>query len=92
MPNQQSWILCWIFSVVFPSLVPKHIIFNIKVVITDGDPQDLMQTDNAIESCIPNAKRERYGWHIVAQGIDKHVDAIFPHIPTNLINRHKKII
>ena len=30
MPNQQSWIFWWIFSVVFPSLVPKHLL-NIKV-------------------------------------------------------------
>ena len=43
MPNQQSWMFRWIFSVVFPRLIPKHILTNIRVVITDGDPQEFSQ-------------------------------------------------
>ena len=34
MPNQQSWMFRWIFSVVFPRLIPKHILCNVRVVIT----------------------------------------------------------
>ena len=26
MPNQQSWMFHWIFSVVFPRLLPKHVL------------------------------------------------------------------
>ena len=57
MPNQQSWMFRWIFSVVFPSLIPKHILSSIKVVITDGDPQEFLQIDNAIGNVLPNARR-----------------------------------
>ena len=41
MPNQQSWMFRWVFSVVFPRLIPKHILQNIKIVITDGDLKNL---------------------------------------------------
>ena len=65
MPNQQSWMFRWVFSVVFPRLLPKHILSKIRIVITDGDPQEYSQVDNAIESVIPNAKRVQCGWHII---------------------------
>ena len=50
MPNQQSWMFRWVFSVVFPRLIPKHILTKVRIVITDGDPQEFSQVDNAIES------------------------------------------
>ena len=53
MLNQQSWMFRRIFSVVFPRLIPKHILHNVKVVITDGDPQEFPQVDNAMENIIP---------------------------------------
>ena len=40
MPNQQAWMFRWILSVVFPRLLPKHILSNIKIIISDGDPQE----------------------------------------------------
>ena len=54
--NQQSWMFRWVFSVVFPRLIPKHVLSKVRTVITDGDPQDFSQVDYAIESVIPNAK------------------------------------
>ena len=92
MPNQQSWMFRWVFSVVFPRLIPKHILHNVKVVITDGDPQEFLQVDNAMENVIPNAKRVRCGWHIVHQGFDRHVDTTFPYISSTVVDDHKKII
>ena len=92
MPNQQSWMFRWIFSVVFPRLIPRHILQKIRIVITDGDPQEFSQIDNAIQTVIQNAKRIRCGWHIVHQGFERHVDTTFPDIPTNVINQHKKIL
>ena len=50
MPNQQSWMFIWVFSVVSPRLFPKHILTKVRIVITDGDPQEFSQVDNAIES------------------------------------------
>ena len=61
MPNQQSWVFRWIFFIVFPSLIPKHILANIKIIITDDDSQEFTQIDNVIKSVIPNAKRVRCG-------------------------------
>ena len=92
MPNQQSWMFRWVFSVVFPRLIPKHILQNIKIVITDGDPQEFLQVDNAIENIIPNAKRVRCGWHLVHQGFDRYVDTTFPDISITVIDSYKKII
>ena len=90
MPNQQSWMFRWIFSVVFPRLIPRHILQKIWIVITDGDPQEFSQIDNAIQTVLRNAKRISCGWHIVHQGFERHVDTTFPDIPTNVVNLHKK--
>ena len=92
MPNQQSWMFRWIFSAVFPRLIPKHILSNVQIVIIDGDPQGFSQIDNAIQTVIPNATRIRCGWHIVHQGFDRHVDTTFPSTPADVLNEHKKII
>ena len=92
MPNQQSWMFWWIFSVVYPRLIPKHILCDIKVIITNGDPQKFSQIDNAILNVIPNAKRLRCGWHIVSQGFEKNVDTTFSDLPTTVIDENKKIV
>ena len=82
----------WVFSVVFPCLIPKHILQNIKIVITDGDPQEFLQIDNAIENVIPNAKRIRCGWHIVHQGFARYVGTAFLDICSAIVDNHKKMI
>ena len=86
MPNQQSWMCRWVFSVVFPRLILKHILHNIIVVITDGDPQEFLQVDYLMENAIPNAKRVRCGWHIVHQGFYRHVDTTFPYISSTVVD------
>ena len=77
---------------VFPRLLPKHILHKIKIVITDGDPQEFSQIDNAIQTVIPNARRIRCGWHIVHQGFDRYVDTTFPYISSEVVNKHKKVL
>ena len=91
MTNQQSWMFRWIFSVVFPRLIPKHILTSIQIVVTDRNPQEFSQIDNAIQTVIQNAKRIRCGWHIVHQGFDRHVDTTFPSIPSEVLNEHRKL-
>ena len=34
MPNHQSWMFRWVFSVVFPRLIPKHVLSKVIIVIT----------------------------------------------------------
>ena len=92
MPNQQSWMFRWVFSVIFPRLIPKHILQNIKIVITDRDPQEFTQIDNAIQNVIPNAKRVRCGWHIITQGFERHVNTTFPDIAASVVEKYKKRI
>ena len=80
----------WVFSVAFSRLIPKRILQNIKVVITDGDAQEFTQVDNAIENVIPNAERVRCGWHIVHQGFDRYMDTTFPMFQAQQLINTKK--
>ena len=88
MPNQQSWMFRWILSVVFSRLIPKHVLCNTKIVITDGDPQEYIQIDNVIQNIIPNTKRIWCGWHIISQGFDKHVNTTSPDIPSSTVEKY----
>ena len=65
---------------------------KIQIVITDRDPQEFSQVDNAIGNVTPNAKRVRCGWHIVHQGFDHYVDTTFPDISSTVVDDHKQII
>ena len=78
--------------VFFLRLIPKHILENIKVVITDDDPQEFLQDDNAIKNIIPNAKRIRCAWHIVHQCFNRDVDTTFPDISSIIVDDHRKVI
>ena len=49
------------------------------MVITDGDPQELSQIDNAIVNIIFNAKRFSFG-------------TTFPDLPSSVVDENKKII
>ena len=82
----------WVFSILFPRLLPKHVLQNIKIVITDGDPQEFTHIDNAKQNIIPNTKKVRYEWHIITQGFERHVDTTFPDIAASVVEKHKKRI
>ena len=74
MPNQQSWMFRWIFSVVMPSLISKKLLEKVCIIISDGDSQFFTQIDNAIRPYFKNAKRIRCGWHLIHKGWERHVD------------------
>jgi len=46
---------------------------QIRVMITDGDAQEIQQLDNAINLFLPHVLRVRCGWHLVHQGLNIHV-------------------
>ena len=56
MPNQQTWMFRWIFSVVMPSLINKKLLEKIRIIISDGDTQFFSQRDNAIQPYFKNAR------------------------------------
>ena len=74
MPNQQSWMSRWIFSVVMPSLIKKKMLEKVCIIISDGDSQFFSQIDNAISPYFKNVKRVRCGWHLIHKGWERHVD------------------
>jgi len=46
-PNQRIWTFHWIFETVFPALLGQDIKCT-KMIITDGDSQEITQLDNDI--------------------------------------------
>ena len=64
IPNEQSWVFHWIFSVVFPRMFNLNTLNRIKLIISDGDNQETRQIDDC---------RARCGWHIVEMGWTKHI-------------------
>ena len=55
MPNQQSWMFRWIFSVAMPSLINKKLLEKVHMIISDGDSQFFSEIDNAIRPYFKNA-------------------------------------
>ena len=73
-------------------MIPVHILSKIKIIFSDGDPQEYSQIDNAIYKFLPFAKRDRCGWHIIAKGFEKYVQSSFPGIPKKVANEQLKLI
>ena len=66
LPHEKTWIFRWLFCVVLPQLFGKPTVDQIKIIISDGDSQEIQQLDNAISLFLPNILRVRCGWHIVS--------------------------
>ena len=41
--NDSNGMFQWVFIVVFPRLILKHILSKVQIDITDGDPQELQK-------------------------------------------------
>jgi hypothetical protein len=65
LPNEQSWSYKWFFQTVLPALLGKDVLKRIKIIVTDGDPQEISQLDDAIASFFPEAYGIRCSWHII---------------------------
>jgi len=71
LPNQRMWTFHWVFQTVFPALLGQDI-KRTKMIITDGDSQEITQLDNAILRFFPQVFRQRCGWHLITRGWDRH--------------------
>ena len=78
LPNQQNWVFRWIFSVVLPQVFGADVLHHIKVIISDGDANEMSQIDSAISMYMPHVYRVRCGWHIVDRGWEKHIVSGYP--------------
>ena len=67
-PNERSWLFRWLFQEALPVLLGTQTLRLVKLVMTDGDSQEMAQVDYAIATYLVNAVRSRCGWHLVHQG------------------------
>ena len=60
------------FCSVVASLYGSDVTSRIRVIITDGDSQEIQQLTVALDMVFPNAIRVRCGWHIIDRGLLKN--------------------
>ena len=72
LPNEQLWVFNWIFTQVLPKMFDS-IMQDVKLIISDGDSQEMAAIDNAISMHYPKARRARCGWHIIDRGWHNHM-------------------
>ena len=67
-PNERSWFFRWLFQEAVPTLLGPQSLNAVKLIMTDGDSQEMSQVDYAISTYFINAVRSRCGWHLVDRG------------------------
>ena len=50
LPSEQAWAFQWLFNSVFPQLLGKKALSDVKIMVTDGDAQETSQLDYAIKN------------------------------------------
>ena len=75
LPNEQAWLYKWLFQTVFPALLGKDVLSKVKIIVTDGDSQEIQQLDAAIVLYFKNAFRIRCSWHIIDRGWERYLSA-----------------
>ena len=65
LPSEQAWAFQWLFNTVFPQLLGKKTLSDVKLMVTDGDAQETSQLDYAIKRHFPQVYRQRCVWHVV---------------------------
>ena len=74
LANEQAWSFKWLFQSVFPVLLGQRYLNDVKIVLGDGDPQQISQLEDAIDKHFTNVYRTRCSWHIIDRGWTKKVD------------------
>ena len=65
LSSEQAWAFQWLFNTVFPQLLGKKTLSDVKLMVTDGDAQETSQLDYAIKRHFPQVYRQRCVWHVV---------------------------
>ena len=78
LPSEQAWAFQWLFNSVFPQLLGKKALSDVKIMITDGDAQETSQLDYAIKKHFPKVYRQRCSWHIIDRSWKKKLNASLP--------------
>ena len=72
LPNQKRGSFRWVFHHVLPTLIPKEILSDIKMIMADNDPHQGAEIKSAIEKFMRNAIFYKCGWHMAEQGWKRH--------------------
>ena len=67
-PNERSWFFRWLFQEALHVLLGIQSLHSVKLIMTDGDFQEMSQVDFAISTYFVSAVCTRCGWHLVDQG------------------------
>ena len=76
LPHEKTWVFRWLFCVVLPNMFGKPTVNKIRIIISDGDSQEIQQSDNEIAMFLPKILRFRCGWHIVFMGWKAHIPTV----------------
>ena len=68
-PNERSWFFRCLFQEAVPTLLlGPQLLHAVKLIMTDGDSQEMAHVDYAISTFFINAVRSQCGWHLVDCG------------------------
>ncbi len=48
-PNERTWLFCWFFQEALPMLLARETLQLVKLIMTDGDAQEMAQVDYAVD-------------------------------------------
>jgi hypothetical protein len=65
---ENYWFFCWLFQEALPVLLGAQSLHSVKLILTDGDSQEMSQVDFAFSTYFVNAGGTQCGWHLVDQG------------------------
>jgi MULE transposase domain/SWIM zinc finger len=73
LPNECTWIFRWILMDVLLAMLGTEHLARVKMIITDGDTQEMTMVDSLIKERFPNIIRQRCDWHLITRGFERNV-------------------
>ena len=67
MPSERCWVFRWIWGTAIPTLLGRHDLTRVQLVLTDGDSKIYEQLNHVKEEIDPNAWRGLRIFHLIVQ-------------------------
>ena len=74
-PNERSWLFRWLFQEALPVLLGKDTLELVKLIMTDGDSQEMTQVDYAIDTFLSMQFVPDVGGTLFIKAGDENVEA-----------------
>jgi hypothetical protein len=67
LPNERAFVFKWLFQNALPALFPAHLLKRVRIIISDGDSQEISQINAAISPGGPLefSRRLQCAYHII---------------------------